>query len=288
LLPRHELRRIVEIALSEDLPWGDATAQVIIPLDLTATGRIAAREEGVLAGLEVAREVFRTVDPAVEFRALAADGDSVRGGQPLAEVRGPAAAILAGERVALNFLQRLSGTATLTSRYVQAVAGHHAAIVDTRKTTPGLRLLEKYAVVAGGGANHRQNLSDGILIKDNHLAALAMRGLSLTEVVSMARRRARHTQRVEVEVETPEQAEQAAEAGADLILLDNMAPEEMRRAVELVAGRALTEASGGITLDGVAAIAASGVDLISVGALTHSARALDIALDFVAGDADEQ
>jgi nicotinate-nucleotide pyrophosphorylase (carboxylating) len=288
LLPRHELRRIVEIALSEDLPWGDATAEVIIPPGLTATGRIAAREEGVLAGLEVAREVFRTVDPAVEFRALAADGDSVRGGQPLAEVRGPAAAILAGERVALNFLQRLSGTATLTSRYVQAVAGHHAAIVDTRKTTPGLRLLEKYAVVAGGGANHRQNLSDGILIKDNHLAALAMRGLSLTEVVSMARRRARHTQRVEVEVETPEQAEQAAEAGADLILLDNMAPEEMRRAVELVAGRALTEASGGITLDGVAAIAASGVDLISVGALTHSARALDIALDFVAGDADEQ
>ncbi len=282
MLPRQELRRVVEMALAEDLAWGDATVQAIIPDDLKAAGTIIAREEGVLAGIEVAGEVFRAVDPAVEFRAFAADGDAIHRGQPLAAVQGLAATILAAERVALNFLQHLSGVATITSRYVQAVAPYAARIVDTRKTTPGLRALEKYAVVVGGGANHRQNLSDGILIKDNHLAALSARGLGLGEVVAMARRRARHTQRVEVEVETPEQAQEAADAGADLVLLDNMSPEEMRRAVELIGGRALAEASGGVTLERVAAIAATGVDLISVGAITHSAKALDIALEFAA------
>ncbi len=282
-MPRQELRRLVEAALAEDLAWGDATVEAIIPADLTAVGTIVAREEGVLAGLEAAGEVFRAVDPTVEFRTLATDGDAIRPGQPLAEVRGPAGSILSGERVALNFLQRLSGIATLTSRYVRAVGGQRARIVDTRKTTPGLRSLEKYAVVVGGGSNHRQNLSDGILIKDNHLVALATRGLGLREVVATARRHARHTQRVEVEVETPEQAQEAADAGADLILLDNMSLEEMRRSVELIGGRALAEASGGVTLERVAAIAATGVDLISVGALTHSPRAMDIAMDFSPG-----
>lgn len=280
VLPRQEMRRLVETALAEDLAWGDATVQAIIPADLKARGKVVAREEGVLAGIEVAGEVFRAVDPTVEFQSLATDGDAVHRGQDLAVVCGSAAGILSGERVALNFLQRLSGVASLTSRFVRAVAEHRACIVDTRKTTPGLRTLEKYAVVVGGGSNHRQNLSDGILIKDNHLAALATRGQGLADVVALARRRARHTQRVEVEVETPEQAQEAAEAGADLILLDNMSLEEMRRAVELVGKRALVEASGGVTLETVAAIAATGVDLISVGALTHSARALDIALDF--------
>ncbi len=281
MLPRQEMRRVVETALAEDLAWGDATVEAIIPVDLKAAGTIVAREEGVVAGIGVAGEVFRTVDPSIEFQALATDGEAVHHGQPLAKVFGTAASVLSGERVALNFLQRLSGTATLTSRYVSAIAGHRARIVDTRKTTPGLRALEKYAVVVGGGTNHRQNLSDGILIKDNHLAALAMRGLGLGETVAMARRRARHTQRVEVEVETPEQALEAAEAGADLVLLDNMSLEEMRRAVDLIGGRALTEASGGVTLERVAGIAATGVDLISIGALTHSAKALDIAMDFV-------
>lgn len=282
ILPHQELRRLIETALAEDLAWGDATVEAIIPTNLKASGNVIAREEGVLAGIEVAGEVFHAVDPTLEFRTLAADGDALHRDRPLATVHGSAASILSGERVALNFLQRLSGIATLTSRYVQAVAEHPARIVDTRKTTPGLRALEKYAVVVGGGANHRQNLSDGVLIKDNHLAALATRGLGLGDVVAMARRRARHTQRVEVEVETPEQAKEAAEAGADLILLDNMSLEEMRRAVELIGGRALVEASGGVTLERVAAIAATGVDLISVGAITHSARALDIALEFAA------
>lgn len=280
MLPRHEVRRLVEMALAEDLAWGDATVEAIIPPDLEAMGSIVARQEGVLAGIQVAAQVFHAVDPALEFRPLASDGDSITPGRALAEIRGPAGSILSGERVALNFLQRMSGVATVTSRHARAAGGHRACIVDTRKTTPGLRVLEKYAVVVGGGANHRQNLSDGILIKDNHLAALATRGMSLAEVVAMARRRARHTQRVEVEVESPEQAQEAAEAGAELILLDNMSPEEMERAVRLVGGRALTEASGGITLERVAAVAASGVDLISIGALTHSAPALDIALDF--------
>lgn len=283
MLPRGELRRFAEIALAEDLTWGDVTVDAIIPRDLRAQGTIVAREGGVLAGLPVAAEVFSAVDPTVEFQPLAVDGETIHRGQPLATIRGPAASLLSAERTALNFLQRLSGIATLTSRYVQEVAGSKARIVDTRKTTPGLRALEKYAVVMGGGANHRQNLSDGVLIKDNHLGALAALGLGLRDVVAMARRRARHTQRVEVEVETPEEAREAVEGGADLILLDNMSLEEMRRAVELVGGRALVEASGGITLEKTAAIAATGVDLISVGALTHSPRALDIALDFVAG-----
>lgn len=282
MLPRRQLSHIVETALAEDLPWGDATAEAIIPPTLRAVGSIVARAEGVLAGMEVAAEVFRTVDSSLEFEPLAADGDVVRPGQVLATVRGSAASILAGERVALNFLQRLSGIATLTSRYVGAISGHPARIVDTRKTTPGLRILEKYAVTLGGGFNHRQNLSDGILIKDNHLTALATVGIGLGEVVATARRRARHTQRVQVEVETAEQALEAVEAGADAILLDNMSLEEMRRAVELVGGRAIVEASGGVTLERVAAIAGTGVDFISVGELTHSARALDIALDFTA------
>lgn len=281
MLPRQQVRRLVEAAVVEDLAWGDATTEAIILDELKANGKIVAREEGVLAGIDVAAEVFRVIDPTIEFEALVADGQGLKRGQSLAIVRGSARGILAGERVALNFLQRLSGIASLTTRYVRAVAGHRARIIDTRKTTPNLRVLEKYAVLVGGGANHRQSLSDGILIKDNHLAAMATLGLGLKEVVGKARQRARHTQRVEVEVETPEQAQAAADAGAELILLDNMALPEMRRAVALVGGRALVEASGGVTLERVAAIAETGVDLISVGELTHSPRALDIALDFV-------
>jgi nicotinate-nucleotide pyrophosphorylase (carboxylating) len=233
--------------------------------------------------MDAAAEVFAAVEPPVSFVALAADGDAVKAGQPLARVEGEAKSILAGERVALNFLQRLSGVATLTRRYVEAVGGGSARIADTRKTTPGLRALEKHAVLVGGGVNHRQGLSDGILIKDNHLAALRLNGLDLADAVATARARARHTVRVEVEVQSADDALRAVDAGADAVLLDNMPLEDMRRAVELVARRALVEASGNMTLDRVGAVAATGVDLISVGALTHSAPALDISLDLDVG-----
>jgi nicotinate-nucleotide pyrophosphorylase (carboxylating) len=275
-----ELHRLVETALGEDLAWGDVTSEAIIADSVNAIGNIVARQEGMLAGIEVAALVFSKVDPSLKFTSLVTDGDNLKPGQTIATISGRAASILSGERVALNFMQRLSGIATLTAHFVATVQTERTRITDTRKTTPGLRMLEKYAVAVGGGYNHRQNLSDGVLIKDNHLSALSAQGISLGEAIKTARQRARHTQRIEVEVTTLTQAEEALQAGADIILLDNMTLDEMHEAVTLIAGRALVEASGGIDLARVAAVARTGVDLISVGGITHSAKALDIALDF--------
>ena len=223
--------------------------------------------------------MFRRLDPSLEVETVTEDGSRVAPGDKLAAVTGSVASMLKAERTALNFVQRLSGIATETSRYVDAVEGLHARIVDTRKTTPGLRKLEKYAVVTGGGQNHRRNLADGILIKDNHIEAMELQGMSIGDVVRRALDGAPHTIKVEIEVETIEQLEEVLDAGADLVLLDNMGVGQMATAVKVAAGRAVLEASGGITLDTVRAIAETGVDIISVGALTHSARALNVGLD---------
>ena len=273
------IREMVERALVEDLGHGDVTTDALIPLDARGLASVVVKADGVVAGLEVALEVFRQVDPSTRSRILIADGAPVSPGAVVADLEGSVAGILKAERVALNFLQRLSGIATATNAYVKAVQGTKARIIDTRKTVPGLRQLEKYAVRVGGGHNHRYNLADGILIKDNHIAALRAREMGLAEIVDLARERSPHTLRVEIEVETVEEAIEAIEGGADVVLLDNMSPEDMRRVVEISGGRALLEASGGVTLDTVRAVAETGVDLISVGALTHSVRALDISLD---------
>jgi nicotinate-nucleotide pyrophosphorylase (carboxylating) len=244
---------------------------------LRAQGTLLANAPGVISGLGVAAEVFRRVDPAVTFTPLVADGDRVAARTPIARVEGPARSLLAGERVALNFLQRLSGVATLTASYVDAIAGSRARVVDTRKTTPGMRDLEKAAVRHGGGHNHRFGLSDGVLIKDNHLAAV---GGHVRRAIELARQEAPHTLRIEVEVTTLDELAEALAAGSDVVMLDNMDVPTMRRAVAMTEGRVLLEASGGVTLQTIGEIAATGVDLISVGALTHSAPALDISLDF--------
>jgi nicotinate-nucleotide pyrophosphorylase (carboxylating) len=272
---------IIARALEEDLAWGDLTTDALIPPELQGHGQIVAKASGVLCGLPVAQAVFHRVDQGVRFQALLPEGSPLEPGMAVAAVEGPLASILKAERTALNFLQRLSGIATETARYVQAVAGTRARIIDTRKTTPGLRVLEKYAVRVGGGANHRYHLGDGVLIKDNHLAALRSQGRTIADALALARARAPHTVRIEVEVTSFAEAQEALAAGADLILLDNMALEEMRRTVEWVAGRALLEASGGVRLETVRAIAETGVDLISVGALTHSVKALDLSLEVV-------
>jgi nicotinate-nucleotide pyrophosphorylase (carboxylating) len=248
-----------------------------------ARGELLVKADGVLAGLPVAALVFTTVDPSVVLVPLIVDGVAVSAGTVVAEVRGPAGSLLRAERVALNLLQRLSGIASVTARYVAAVRGTSARVVDTRKTTPGLRALEKYAVRAGGGHNHRFNLADGILIKDNHLLAAAAAGLSISQAIAQARANAPHTLKIEVEVESLAQLAEALAGGADAVLLDNMSIETLRQAVDQVCGRAITEASGGITLATISAVAATGVDLISVGALTHSAPALDISLDLTFG-----
>jgi nicotinate-nucleotide pyrophosphorylase (carboxylating) len=272
-----QVEQIVRNALDEDLSFGDATTDAVIPLDLEGRTTILAKGEGVLAGIEVAREVFLQVDPSIRFESLVQDGASVRKKDVVATVEGKMVSILKAERTALNFLGRLSGIASETARYVEAAKGSNARITDTRKTTPGIRLLEKHAVRMGGGKSHRQHLGEAILIKDNHLAALRTLGLELKEAVARARQGS--TLKVEVEVESVDEARQALEAGADIIMLDNMAVEDMYKVVELSQSRALIEASGGITLDNVRAVAESGVDLISVGALTHSSKALDLSLD---------
>ncbi len=270
---------IIDLALAEDIAGGDITSRVTVPSTSWAFGTLLAKWPGVISGLEAAAEVFRRVDPAVLFVPVVADGDRVEARTPIATVSGPARSILAGERVALNILQRLSGVATLTARYVEAVAGTRARVVDTRKTTPGMRALEKAAVRHGGGHNHRFGLTDGVLIKDNHLAAVGGRD-RITRAIAQARAGAPHSLRIEIEVTSLEELREALTSGADVIMLDNMDLKEMREAVRINAGRALLEASGGITLETVAAVAQTGVDLISVGALTHSAPALDISLDF--------
>jgi nicotinate-nucleotide pyrophosphorylase (carboxylating) len=266
--------RIIENALLEDIHTGDITTMAVVPEKRSATARLIAKESMVLAGIEVAARVFALVDPEVLFTARLADGALVTAGDVVADITGDAASLLQAERVALNLLQRMCGIATLTARYKQAVAGTGAKVVDTRKTTPGLRQLEKYAVRIGGGSNHRSGLYDAVLIKENHIAAAG--GISIA--VERARAFVPHTMKIEVETETLDQVAEALAAGADIIMLDNMDLEMMRRAVALIGERSLTEASGGVSLETITEIAATGVDIISVGALTHSARAMDISM----------
>lgn len=256
--------------LAEDLGEGDLTSDALVPEDATAEASILLKERGVVSGLEVARAVFAELDPNVRFDPMTADGEQTEG--EIARLEGRARALLGGERLALNLLGRLSGIATLTRRYVEAVAGTGVEILDTRKTTPGLRTLEKYAVRCGGGRNHRLALDDGILIKDNHLRVAG----SIGAAVELAQATGAE---VEVECDTLEQVEEALAAGADVILLDNMTPALLTRAVALTGGRAKLEASGGVTLENVRAIAETGVDFVSIGALTHSAQALDVSME---------
>ncbi len=276
--PVGAIAAVVRTALSEDRAGDDVTTQAVVGPELVAQGRLVAREAGVVCGLVVARYVFATLDERAALESHAADGERVEAGAVLATVSGPAQAILSGERTALNFVQRLSGVATLTRRYVEEVAGTDCVILDTRKTTPGLRDMEKYAVRCGGGANHRRDLAVMGMIKDNHREAVARQGGTLAQAVATIRQHAPETP-VEIEVDTLDELRDALSAEPEWILLDNMTTAEMREAVALAAGRAKLEASGGITLERVAEIAATGVDAISSGALTHSAPALDIALD---------
>ena len=276
-----EVDRIVGAALDEDAPWGDLTSETLIPADAMATAELVAREPGVLSGNDVFAAAFRLVDPRIAVEALVHDGESFDAGSTLARVEGPARGILRAERIGLNLLQRMSGIATLTAAYVAAAAGTGARIVDTRKTTPGLRSLERQAVRDGGGRNHRRSLSDAVMAKDNHLAVLTADGQDLATALRAARERMPHTTHLEVEVDRLDQVEAVLAGGADTVMLDNFGVDELRRGVELIAGRAVVEASGGVNLDTVAAIAATGVDVISVGALTHSVRSLDLGLDVV-------
>jgi len=271
-----EIERIVRQALQEDIGLGDITTQATVLPGNQARAELVAKEPFVLSGIEVAGEVFRQLDNGVAFEPLKSDSEAVQKGEVLAWIKGDAAILLQGERVALNLLQRMSGIATLTAQFVAAVDGTGATIVDTRKTTPGLRSLEKYSVRMGGGKNHRTSLYDGVLIKENHIAAAG--GIAIA--IERARARIAHLLKIEIETRNLQEVSEALDAGADIILLDNMAPADLVDAVTLVAGRALTEASGGINLDTVREIAESGVDLISVGALTHSYRAVDISMLF--------
>lgn len=265
---------IIENALREDIHTGDLTTLAVVEGKRPARARFVAKEPFIVAGMRVASRVFSLLDPEVVFTPFCSDGNTVSKGDVLAELQGDASVLLQGERVALNLLQRMSGIATLTARYRDAVGGARARVVDTRKTTPGLRLLEKYAVRVGGGANHRTGLYDGVLIKENHIAAAG--GISVA--IGRARKSIPHTMKIEIETETLEQVAEALQAGADIIMLDNMDPETMSKAVGMIGGKAVVEASGGVTLETIGRIAATGVDIISVGALTHSARAMDISM----------
>ena len=282
---RHQLRidaavtALIDRALAEDRSSHDVTTDALIPPDMPGAATLTAKSPGVLAGGEVARSVFQRADPNLRAELLMEDGATLRPDDAIARIEGPVGGILRAERCALNFLQHMSGIATETARYAAAVAGTRAAIVDTRKTVPGLRTLQKYAVLVGGGRNHRMDLADGVLIKDNHIEALRAQEVGLAEIVRRAKQGAPHTLKVEIEVESIDEAREALEARADVILLDNMAPEEMRRVVGMIGGRAVVEASGGITLETVREVAETGVDIISVGALTHSVNALNISLD---------
>jgi nicotinate-nucleotide pyrophosphorylase (carboxylating) len=275
-----EIDAIIERALAEDAPWGDITSQAFLPPSARADAMLVAREPGVLSGIDVFARVFRLVDPgdsAVEI--LVHDGDRFTAGDLLARVTGSAHTVLRAERVALNLTQRMTGIATETARFVAAVEGTGARIADTRKTAPGLRILDRRAVRDGGGHNHRYSLSDAVLAKDNHLAVLASHGMDVGEAIRRARAVIGHTTHLEVEVDRLDQIEAAVAAGVDTIMLDNFTPDDLRAGVALVGGRARVEASGGVNLETVAAIARTGVDVISVGALTHSVRALDLGLD---------
>lgn len=271
-----QVEQIITLALNEDIGTGDITTLSTIPADKTATGRFVAKEDMIICGIDLAAHIFGRVDPSIELKANFKDGDAVKKGDVIATVSGNAQNVLTGERTALNFMQRLTGIATRTHASVAEVAGTNAKITDTRKTTPGLRVLEKYAVRVGGGTNHRFNLADGVLIKDNHIAVSG----GIKNAVKNARAVIPHTLKIEVEVETKEQLAEALDAGADIIMLDNMSYDLMRECVGLVAGRALVEASGNMGEKNLREVAETGVDIISIGALTHTVKAADISLKF--------
>ncbi len=276
MLSKYNLDEVIRRALEEDIGNGDITTIATIDADRQAEAFFLAKEEGVICGLPVLERVFELLDTSVGVRRRLQEGDLAAKGDVIAEISGPAQSILSGERVALNLLQRLSGIATRTRAAVREVAGTGVAIVDTRKTTPGLRYLEKYAVRVGGGTNHRFNLSDGVMIKDNHISAAG----GIAQAVERARKLAPHTLKIEVETESFPQIEEALQSGADIIMLDNMSVEDMRKAISLIGGRALVEASGNMGDRDLREIAQTGVDLISIGALTHTIRAMDISLRF--------
>ena len=271
-----EIDRIIQMALSEDIGSGDITTLSTVPKGTASRAQLVAKEDFVLAGIDVVERVFTLLDANVAFEALKQDGEQIARGDVLAWIKGDAHTLLQGERVALNLMQRMSGIATHTAAFVAAIEGSGAIIVDTRKTMPGLRVLDKYSVRMGGGQNHRTSLYDGVLIKENHIAAAG----GITAAIEGARGRAPHTLKIEVETESLQEVQEALDAGADIIMLDNMSLEMLREAVDLIAGRAVTEASGGVNLDTVTEIAKTGVNLISVGALTHSSRAVDISMLF--------
>ena len=277
MLNLRSLDPLIDLAFAEDVGIGDVTTEATVPPTQEGIGTLLAKSGGIVAGLPVAERVFAKLDETLEFQALVSDGDAVKAGTPIAEVRGSAKAILIGERTALNFLQRLSGIATLTAQFVEAVSDYDTKIVDTRKTAAGWRAVQKYAVRVGGGFNHRFGLYDGVLIKDNHIVAAG----GVHNAVRRAREIVPHTAKIEVEIETVDQVDEALAAGADILLLDNMPLGIMQGVVQEVGDRVITEASGGITLDQVQAVAATGVNLISVGALTHSAMPMDISLTLV-------
>jgi nicotinate-nucleotide pyrophosphorylase (carboxylating) len=280
MLTPHNIEAAVSTALTEDAPWGDLTSQLLLPAEAEATASLVARQPGVFSGGEVFRVAMTLTDPGIETTLAVADGDSFDAGAVLARVHGPARGVLQAERVALNFVQRMSGIATLTASYVALTAGTGARIVDTRKTTPGLRALERHAVRSGGGHNHRFSLSDTVMVKDNHLAVVAAHGgLTVTEALLRLRAQLSHTTHVEVEVDSIGQIEAVLAAGVDTIMLDNFSLDDLRQGVAVIAGRAIVEASGNVALDTVRDIARTGVDVISVGALTHSIRSLDLGLD---------
>jgi nicotinate-nucleotide pyrophosphorylase (carboxylating) len=282
MLTRHIIHTAVQAALVEDAPWGDLTSALLIPEAAVATARLVAREPGTFAGGEVFAAAMTLTDPAIRVAVQVDDGERFAAGDALATVTGPARSVLQAERVALNFVQRMSGIATLTAAFVAEVAHTSARIVDTRKTTPGLRAFERHAVRAGGGHNHRYSLSDAVMAKDNHLAVLtAQSGLTVTEALLRVREQLSHTAHLEVEVDRIDQIAPVLAAGVDTIMLDNFTVDELREGVALVAGRAIVEASGNVSLATVRDIAETGVDVISSGALTHSVRSLDLGLDVV-------
>jgi nicotinate-nucleotide pyrophosphorylase (carboxylating) len=279
MLSRAHIDRVVALALEEDAPWGDLTSEALIPENAVARADLVARERGVFSGGEVFEAAFRLTDPRTDVQLVVEDGEWFEPGAVLAVVTGPARGVLQAERIGLNFVQRMSGIATLTGAYVAEVAHTGARIADTRKTTPGLRAFERKAVRDGGGRNHRHSLSDAVMAKDNHLAVLAQKGVSATAALRAAKDLLPHTTHIEVEVDRLDQIEPVLAAGIGTIMLDNFSLEDLRAGVAQVAGRATVEASGGVSLETVRAIAETGVDVVSVGALTHSARALDLGLD---------
>ena len=278
-LTEKQIDIIIDLALEEDTGYGDVTSQTLIPSGLTGKASLLVKEKGILAGIDVAERVFERIDPSLEIDILIKDGTSINPGDTVATISGSVSSILKAERTALNFLQRLSGIASLTAQYAAETDGLPARIVDTRKTTPGMRLLEKYAVRMGGGHNHRMHLGDAVLIKDNHIAALRATGMNLKDIVAKARQNAPAGITIEVEVTNADEAAEAQKAGADIVMLDNMSTDEMKRVADMVSGQVKLEASGGITLENVREVAKTGVDIISIGALTHSFRALDISLE---------